>query len=287
MKYPRILAALRSARWCVTPATLHAIYDTLGAHLRGHPLAVRASLTPDQVPLPAAPGPASHAPTPTASHVAIIEVHGIIGKNLSAMDVDCGGCDLNGIAAALDAAVADPACSAIVLDFDSPGGVVTGVPEMTERIRQLDALKPIYAYVGAQCCSAAYWLASACRVIVCTKSADLGSIGVYVALCDDSEWWKKEGYKLELIKAGEFKAMGISGQPLAEKERALIQADVDSIYAMFTTDVRAGRGEIADATCQGQTFMGAAALAANLADEMVNDLADLVAELSQPAVASA
>lgn len=278
MKYPRILAALRSARWCVTPATLHAIYDVLGAHLRGNSLSVRATLTPDQVPMPAAPGaPASNAPAQPTSRVAVVEVRGILGKHLSQMDVDCGGCDIDGVAAAIDAALSDPACSAVVLDIDSPGGVVTGIPELAEHIRQADAQKPVYAFTAAQCCSAAYWLASACRAIFCTKSADLGSIGVYVALCDDSEWWKKEGYKLELIKAGEFKAMGISGKPLEEKERAMIQADVDAIYAMFVADVRAGRGEIADATCQGQTFMGAAALTAQLADEMCHGLADMLA----------
>ena len=35
MKYPRILAAIRSARWAVTPATLQAISDTLSARLTG------------------------------------------------------------------------------------------------------------------------------------------------------------------------------------------------------------------------------------------------------------
>ncbi len=278
MKYPRILAALRSAKWAVTPATLHAITDSLGAHLRGQ-LIARAGLIPDR------PGPAT---TPEDDDedemqgVAVIGVHGILGKNLSLMETECGGCDVGSIAEAIEEAIGDPEVKSVVLDFDSPGGVVSGIPELAEKIREASQVKQIIAFTSGQCCSAAYWLASACDAIYCTKSADLGSIGVYVALCDDSEWWKKEGYKLELIKAGEFKAMGISGQPLAPAERAMIQADVDTIYAMFTADVIAGRGKVETIVMQGQTFMGEKAVAANLADEIVSDLDALVVQVGAP-----
>ncbi len=275
MKYPKILAALRSAKWAVTPATLHAITDTLGARMRG---TLHASLIPDR-PAPDPNNASSQTQVEASSFpVAVIAVHGILGKNLSSMEMECGGCDVGVISAAIDMALADPAVQTLVLDFDSPGGVVTGIPELCEKIREAATVKQIVAFTGSQCCSAAYWLASACNAIYCTKSADLGSIGVYVALCDDSEWWKKEGYKLELIKAGEFKAMGISGQPLAAAERALIQTDVDAIYVMFTADVRAGRGTIDDATMQGQTFMGERAVGVNLADELVGDLDELIAQ---------
>lgn len=288
MKYPRILSAIRSAKWAVTPPTLQAIVDSLGAHMRGAVTIapVRLALPADGIPPP--PGPAAtHAESEDNSGVCVLPVYGILGKHLSSMETMCGGCDVDEIEAALDEALADPACQSIVLDFDSPGGVVSGIPELAAKIREADGIKPCYAFVGCQCCSAAYWLASACRAIFCTMSADLGSVGVYVALVDDSEWWKKEGYKLELIKAGEFKAMGISGQPLAEKERAIIQADVDAVYVMFAADVKMGRGDIATEVMQGQTFMGQSAIAAGLADEMVGGMDDLLMELTPTAFPSA
>lgn len=274
MKYPRILAALRSSKWAVTPATLQAITDSLGAHLRGT-LRPTASLIPDR-PGPAASPPVDDDEDDMMKGVAVIAVHGILGKNLSMMEMECGGCDCGCVADALDDAVADPEVETILFDFDSPGGVVTGIPELAQRIREASSVKTTMAFTSGQCCSAAYWLASACDSIACTKSADLGSIGVYVALCDDSEWWKKEGYKLELIKAGDFKAMGISGKPLEPAERAMIQADVDAIYAMFTADVIAGRGKVESAVMQGQTFMGENAVAVNLADEIVTDLREVM-----------
>lgn len=269
MKYPRILAALRSAKWAVTPATLHAITDALGAHMRGHV----AQNAPAVIAL--------NAPTTSAivgQTVAVIPVYGILGKHLSSLEAECGGCDVEAISAALDAALADQSFKSVLLDIDSPGGVVTGIPELAQKIA--DYAKPIYAFSSGQCCSAAYWIACACDAVFCTMSADVGSIGVYVALCDDSEWWKKEGYKLELIKAGDYKAMGISGKPLSDEERALIQSDVDGIYAMFVSGVIAGRGDIAKATMQGQTFMGSNAVAAKLVDEVVSDINDVLAYLT-------
>jgi protease-4 len=161
---------------------------------------------------------------------------------------------------------------------------VTGIPELASLIRTISETKPVIAFTDAQCCSAAYWLASACDSIVVTPTADVGSIGVYSALVDESAAWAQEGYKLELMKAGKHKAMGIPGLPLAPEDRALIQAEVNSIYAMFTADVVANRARngatVAEDTMQGQTFMGGTAVAVGLADRVVGSLTDLLAALT-------
>lgn len=282
MRYPRLLAALRSARWAIAPSALQSIYDSLGAHLRGD-LRFRADME-DAPTNPLQPSPLVVSSIPL---LAVIPVHGILGKHLSSLETECGGCDVDAIRSAVDAALADPAVRALVLDFDSPGGTVTGIPELAAHLREAVTHKPIFAFTSSQCCSAAYWLAASCSALFATLSADVGSIGVYMALVDDSEWWKKEGYKLELIKAGKFKALGISGQPLSDDERALLQADVDRIYAMFTADVRAGRGTVEDSTMQGQTFMGEMAVGVNLVDEIVPDLDTLLANLSAASIPAA
>jgi signal peptide peptidase SppA len=270
MRYPRILAALRTAKWAALPSTIQAVHDALAAHMRsqnaGH---IKVAL----------PTPASPTPVPS-SNVAVIPVMGIIGKNLSSLETMCGGCDVNAVQGQIEEALEDDSCTSILLAFDSPGGVVTGVPELAAFIRAASNEKPIYAFTDGQCCSAAYWLASATQGIFCTQTADVGSIGVYVALVDESEAWAKEGYKLELMKAGEFKAMGHPGKPLADGERALIQAGVDKVYGMFTADVLKGRGDVATATMQGQTFMGQDALTANLVDEISTGIDAVIAELS-------
>lgn len=297
MKYPRLLAALRSARWAIQPASLQAIYDTLGAHLRGalpmpaNPLHSSAPVSPEVLASLAAATVKTEASmvdasgkTVQPSPIAVIPVYGIIGKHLSSLETMCGGCDLVDVEEEIAAAIADTNVRAIVLDINSPGGVVTGVPELAAKIRAWNEQKPIFAFADSLCASAAYWLAASCIEIAITQTADVGSIGVYIALVDDSEWWKKEGFKLELIKAGEFKAMGISGKPLSDAERALLQTDVDTVYRMFTADVRAGgsgRALVADEAMQGQTFMGETAITAQLADRIVTDLGQMVGEINQ------
>lgn len=267
MRYPRILAALRTAKWAALPSTIQAVHDALAAHVRGE--GKNAIVTVGAL-----------SPVADGSNVTVIPVWGIIGKNLSSLETMCGGCDVNAVQNAIEEAVEDGNCDCILLAFDSPGGVVTGVPELAAFIRNACSEKPIYAFTDGQCCSAAYWLASATQGIFCTPSADVGSIGVYVALVDETDAWQKDGYKLELMKAGEFKAMGMPGKHLTDDERALIQAGVDKIYGMFTADVIKGRGEVATATMQGQTFMGDDAAAANLVDEVVSGIEAVVAQLS-------
>ena len=282
MKYPRILAAIRSAKWAATPATVQAIADTLGSHLRGN-VAARIIAPKIQGPFDEEMPPRLPVEKPgevKSNGVAVIPVYGILGKHLSSMETMCGGCDVDAIASELSDALSDTNISAILFDFDSPGGVVTGVPELAAKIRAANEMKPCYAFTATQCCSGAYWLASACTAFFCTSTADIGSIGVYVAMVDESEWWKKEGYKLELIKAGTFKAMGIAGAPLKDEERALIQNGVDDIYSMFTSDVQKGRGSVDSGVMQGQTFMGEKAIAAHLADELVGDIEEVISQIA-------
>jgi signal peptide peptidase SppA len=277
MKYPRILAAIRSARWAVTPPTLQAIRDTLSARLSGHIASSTMDDMEDDETSPALPPYEMGAPG-----VAVVRLHGIIGRGLSSMEMACGGCDIARVEENLRAALADLGVAAVVLDIDSPGGTVSGVAEFATKITQLSEAsgKPVYAYASGQCASAAYWIACGCSGIACSPSSDVGSIGVYMALVDESENWKAEGYRLVLIKAGEHKAAGIAGSKVTADQIALWQSDVDHIYSQFTAAVQAARPGVATASLQGQTFYGSRAIDAGLVDEIAPDLMTMAAEVS-------
>jgi protease-4 len=166
-----------------------------------------------------------------------------------------------------------------VLLIDSPGGTCTGVPEAFAAVRRSAEIKPVFGFTDSQACSAAQWIASACDRFAITTSATVGSIGVYCALVDESAAWAKDGYRLELVKAGTHKAAGIAGNPITADDVVGFQKNVDTIYGMFVADVRAGRGAVDDTVMQGQTFMGADAVAANLADGVVDDLNDYLEQI--------
>lgn len=277
MTYPRILAAIRSAKWAVTPATLQAIRDTLSARLTD-----RLARRPRAGDMDYAASKSEGVPYEmVAPGVAAVELHGIIGKNLSAMEMECGGCDLACVEENLTSALADPMVAAVVLDIDSPGGTVSGVAEFARKIGLLStaAGKHVIAYASGQCCSAAYWIACGCAQILCSPSSDVGSIGVYIALMDSSENWAQEGYKLVLIKAGEYKAAGIEGSTITPAQIALWQSEVDYIYGFFMGAVQSARPGVAVETMQGQTFFGQRAVDALLVDGLADDVETAAATL--------
>ena len=71
--------------------------------------------------------------------------------------------------------------SRIVLSITSPGGYSHGLFEGCENLAKLNDKKPIHAYVGSLCASAAYVLASSCSTITAHKTAEIGSVGVFVS----------------------------------------------------------------------------------------------------------
>lgn len=277
MRFPRILAAIRSTPWAALPSTVHAIHAAVIA-AAGRDETPRAAFG-DSI---AARNPPPEPYTLTPEGIAVIQMQGIIGKHLSSMETMCGGYDLDALAGGLASSAADPRVRERVLVIDSPGGTCTGVPEAFAAVRRSADIKPVFGFTDSLACSAAQWIASACDRFAITTSATVGSIGVYCALVDESAAWAKEGYRLELVKAGTQKAAGIAGNPITADDVAGFQKNVDTIYGMFVADVRAGRahaGPVDEAVVQGQTFMGSEAVAANLADAVVTDLADLLAQI--------
>jgi len=217
--------------------------------------------------------------------VALVPVNGVIGKRLNMLEMMCGGADVDQLVSAVQKADRDPMVDSILLDVNSPGGMVTGTPEAAAALGQIS--KPLYAFTDSQMCSAAYWLASAATSgIFVTGSSDVGSIGTYLAMIDSSRAYEMEGLKLELFKAGSLKAIGLEGKAFTDDERAFLQDGVDRANSRFTSAVVANRKAatgriISDETMQGQWFDGEQAVANGLADRLVSGIAEAVALIAE------
>lgn len=212
---------------------------------------------------------------------AIVRVYGPLLKGYDAFT--CwwyGYFSVDRLQAALHELAARADVSAVIFVFNSPGGVVTGIPETAAQIRALGASKLTVACTDTLACSAAYWLASACSHVFATLSADIGSIGVYLALYDYSAMLKDWGISLDLFKRGKFKAIGVMGSSLTKDQRAFLDADVGRVNDRFLAAVRAHRGTVADDTMQGQWFDGEEALARNLVDQLVTGLPEARREVA-------
>src|ERR1051325_4690568 len=117
--------------------------------------------------------------------------------------------------------------------------------------------------------SAAYWLAVSTNGIFLSQSAEIGSVGVYCAVLDESKAYEKEGYKMDVIKGGtnnEYKALGYPGTALTDKQRAYLKEGVDQAYNDFTAWIRGNRPNANPETFDGRMF--------GINDAIKNGLAD-------------
>lgn len=202
--------------------------------------------------------------------VAVVEIHGVIDKRISAFEMECyGGCDLADIDSALSIVANDPTIETVVLDINSPGGSVVGVPETSARIAALTQTKEVHAFVDVMACSAGYWLASQADRITANPSAIVGSIGVYMAILDASRMMEDEGLRIQMIKAGKFKDTGSSHRPLTEEETQQLQSGVDAIHAEFKAACVANR-QIDEQAMEGQWMPATDGAVFGLVDELTN-----------------
>ena len=177
-----------------------------------------------------------------AGAVAVIPIYGVISPRATLMTESSGGTSAQAVAYALDQALAEPSVASIVLEFDTPGGNVTGMTELAAKIRNARGQKRIVSHVNALAASAGYWLASQADEVISTPSGLVGSIGVYTEHLDMSRALDAEGVTPTIISAGEHKVEGNPYEPLSDDARASIQKMVDDVYGVFVGDVARGRG---------------------------------------------
>ena len=212
--------------------------------------------------------------------IALMQVEGIIGKRLSLLETLCGGYDLDDLAEALNGALKDSSIQKIVIDWNTPGGMATGVLEAGEMIANVDKTKPIISYCEMQCCSAGIWMATQGRALFASQSSATGSIGAYAAYLDRSDQLEEMGVKVNAISAGKYKLAGAPFKPMSKDERAMLQSKVDRLHAQFKSAVSSKRPNLPDDAMEGQVFDGKEAVDVGLVDGIYSNLPELIEDIS-------
>jgi signal peptide peptidase SppA len=208
--------------------------------------------------------PAASAP----DGIAVIPIHGSLVKRSLGMEAASGLTSYGEISAMLDAALTDPQVSGILLDIDSPGGEASGSFELARRVREMAALKPVWAVANDAAYSAAYAIASSAQRLFVTETGGVGSIGVIALHVDQSVKDAKDGYRFTAVTAGAHKNDYSPHEPLSDSAKTELQGEVDRLYAIFTEHVAAMRNldlEAVRATEAGLYF-GANAVNQGLVD---------------------
>jgi len=269
---------LTAQPWAIMPQALDSIckaFDRLSAPEIAQDEAPRAAL-------PISRRESEGASYDLSGRVAVIEVTGVIHRRAGqAFCFSWNGQDQ--IRSAFDEAMADRAVKAILLSFDSPGGVAAGVKELADYIAaQTD--KPVYAYADGLCASAAYWLAAATGRLYAPVTATIGSIGVLQIHCDRSAANAAEGVRYTYITGGTWKASGHGNAPLSGADQAYWQGMVDQLHQIFRSDVAAKTGVDAsrpETWGDGQVFLASKALELGLISGVVGDREALIAQINK------
>jgi signal peptide peptidase SppA len=265
MKYAHILLAVASEIWAIDPNKMDQIVAFLALQASGEKFTgeeVEARITRQ---------------TETSVQrqegaVSILPLRGIIANRMNMMSDISGGASSEKFGKMFDAAVSDSGVKAIVLDVESPGGVVFGADELSSKIFAARGTKPIIAHVNGYAASAAYWIASAADEMVVTPSGEVGSIGVVGVHDDISAALEKLGVKKTVQSAGKFKTEGSQFGPLSEEALAHRQAQIDAYYDKFVRAVARNRNvsltAVKDGFGQGRMVMADAAVAEGMADKI-------------------
>lgn len=170
-----------------------------------------------------------------------------------------------GLRDAIAIADADESVHGIVLHVDSPGGTVSGTPELADAIAS--AQTPIVAHAQGIMASAAYWVASQASRVTASTSALAGSIGAFAVVADTSRLFAEAGIKVHVLRSGEHKGAGVAGDDVTAAQLAQMQATVDTAADMFIDAIAQARdvpglAELAD----GRVFFAADAAEHQLID---------------------
>jgi ClpP class serine protease len=236
----------------------------------------------------AAGGPAAFAlgeprsPMTIDGSVATIAVEGPLVRKAAGIAAVSGLTSYDAIRKDLRAALANPQVTAIDWSFDSPGGEVSGLFELSDEVYAARGRKPMRAIV-ADASSAAYVLAAAVGNIAIEQAGTAGSVGVRMGVQRPAS----DGSVIEFVSSG---APLKVADPATDEGRAEYQGRVDYLHARLVEKVAAYRGVTVDKVAsdfgQGAVLYGAQAVAAGLVDR-VGALASASAPINRAAVRSA
>lgn len=267
LKYARIMQYFYSHAWAMRPDKLANIEGFLLGKAHGVDISAEEVQAIVEAATPGRPAKAT-------GTVAVLPIMGVISHRASILDdiSEPMGASAEKISKQFAALMSDPNISTIVLDMDSPGGTVSGVPELADQIYNARGQKKVIAVANAKVASAAYWLASQAEEFVVTPSGEVGSIGVFMMHQDLSKRYEMEGITPTLISAGKYKVEGNPYAPLDEEARAAMQESVNNYYDSFVKAVARGRGVNASAVKsgfgQGRMMMAQDALKLGMVDRV-------------------
>ncbi len=160
---------------------------------------------------------------------------------------------------------------AVVLRVNSPGGSAYGSEQMWHAAELLKAEKPLVVSMGDYAASGGYYMSCNANYIFAQPNTLTGSIGIFGMFPNFSGASKKVGVSMDGIKTNEYADLGNTFRPMRDDERALIQAEINRGYELFTSRCANGRQMSQDSIkviAEGRVWSGVDGLRIGLVDEL-------------------
>lgn len=220
---------------------------------------------------------------PWRPYLALVEVHGtIVGRSQSPPP---GVAEERSVCLALETARRDPRVRGVLVSIDSRGGAALASDRMLRAVRRVAEKKPVVACMQGAAASGGYMVAVGAPVIFAQPTTLTGSIGVIAARPHVEALLATLGVHVEVVKRGARADMGSLARPLAADARAVLERQMDEIYAAFLRAVAEGRKKTVaeiEPFAGGRVWTGRAALERGLVDHL-GDAHAAVTELKRRA----
>jgi signal peptide peptidase SppA len=271
-----LIDLLRSA-WAIVPDRLDEIQAIYATHLRGEKIDLEA--VEARLGRPLANDQQEY--TVRDGGVAVLPIEGVIAAKANLFTRISGGTSAQMLTQQVQSMAADPRVRSVILELDTPGGSVFGIPELAGAVKAMAGEKPVVAVSTGMMASAGYWIGSAANAVYASGTTDvIGSIGVVMTHSYDPRGAQVQ--KTE-ITAGRYKRMATDAKPLDAEGKAYLQQQVDHIYSVFVDTVaenrRASAEQVLERMADGRVFIGQQAADAGLIDGIatVDQLAERLA----------
>ena len=201
--------------------------------------------------------------------IAILHIDGALTYRSNVWKAIFGMDTYDSIANAFNEVIANDDVKGVVLSIDSPGGILSGVSDLAELIYKNRGTKEcgIVAHSAGRMCSAAYWIASACKQVIVSSVGEAGSIGVQAVVNNgDSALDGKQTTTILRSSLSPNKNL----DPNTPAGRTALEKNIDAAAKVFLETIAGYRGttfeNVLENYGQGATFIGKDAVEAGLAD---------------------
>lgn len=198
-------------------------------------------------------------------YVGVVRVHGAIRDN----DEEPRG--IRQTFWALRAAREDELCVGVVLLVNSPGGSALASDRIHREVVRLKQEKPVVAYFEDVAASGGYYIAAPADAIVAQPVAITGSIGVVSARLLARDLLAKVGVHTEVLRSAPHADMFSPARELDDRERQILDTELDAFYDNFVRLVAEGRRQPVDVIeplARGRVWSGRDAAARGLVDRL-------------------